>query len=690
MKVFKAEHIRNVGIAGHSGSGKTSLAEALLFGMGAINRMGKIEQGSTVSDYNEDEIERQISINTSLLHGEWKQTKINLLDTPGFSDFFGDVVSAMRAADVMMIVVSAASGVEVGTERVRELADKYGLPRFYVINKLDRENLDFDAVYGELKDRFGKKITLMQFPVETGPNFYKIVDVLQNKLLTYEHDGSGKVSESDVPAELAGRVEELHNQLVEAVAESDDELLEKYFDEGDLGLDDLVAGFKKAIMSRQVVPVLCTSATHNVGIRGLLDFIVTYLPAPNELPPIESVDGKSRQRSDSEPLTALVFKTVSEPHVGELSYIRVFSGVLESGEEVLNATQDHVERIGQIFILNGKQKEGVDRLMAGDIGALVKLKSTHTGDTLCDRKEPFKLPEIEFPEPLISIAVVPKSKGDEDKIGTGLQTLHEEDPTFIVRYDPELKQTIVSGQGEMHLDIIIKRLKQKFGVDVDITDPRIPYRETIKGKAEAQGKYKKQTGGRGQYGDAHLRLEPLPRGQGFEFVDAIVGGVIPGKFIPAVEKGVVETMKEGVLAGYPVVDVRVTCYDGSHHPVDSSEVAFKIAASMAFKKAFMEAKPILLEPIYEIEVKVPEEYMGDVMGDISSRRGKIMGMESDGRFQIIKAKVPLAELQKYSTALRSMTQDRGIFRQKFSHYEEVPPDIAEKIIEQAKKEKEES
>ncbi len=690
MKTFKAEHIRNVGMAGHSGSGKTSLAEALLYHMGVTTRIGRVDQGNTISDYNADEIERQISINTSLLHGEWQDTKINLLDTPGFSDFFGDVVSAMRAADIMMIVVSAASGIEVGTERVRELADKYEMPRFYVINKLDRENVDFDAIYNDLRDRFGKKITLLQFPVETGPNFHQIVDVLKNKMISYALDGSGKMEEADVPDHLKARVEELHNNLVEAVAESDDELLEKYFEEGDLDIPTLMKGFEKAILNRQVVPVLCASATQNIGIQSLLNFMVNYLPNPTEFPPIESVDGKTRKRSADEPLTSLVFKTVSEPHVGELSYIRVFSGAMESGEEVLNATQGHVERIGQMYILNGKNKDGVDKLFAGDIGALVKLKSTHTGDTLCDKKEPFQLPPIEFPEPVISIAVVPRSKGDEDKIGSGLQSLHEEDPTFIVRYDPELRQTIVSGQGEMHLDIILKRLKEKFGVEVDIEDPRIPYRETIKGKAEAQGKYKKQTGGRGQYGDAHLRLEPLPRGEGFEFVDAIVGGVIPGKFIPAVEKGVVETMKEGVLAGYQVVDVKVTVFDGSFHPVDSSEVAFKIAASMAFKKAFNEAKPVLLEPIYEIEVKVPEEYMGDVMGDISARRGKILGMESDGRFQIIKAHVPLAELLKYSTALRSMTQDRGIFRQKFSHYEEVPPDIAQKIIEAAKKEKEES
>ncbi len=690
MKTFKSEHIRNVGLAGHSGSGKTSLAEALLFNMGVINRIGRVDQGNTVSDYNADEIERQISINTSLLHGVWNDTKINLLDTPGFSDFFGDVVSAMRAADAMMIVVSAASGIEVGTERVRELADKYNMPRFYVINKLDRENVDFDSIYNDLRERFGKKITLLQFPVETGPNFHQIVDVLKNKMISYATDGSGKMEEAEVPEALKARVEELHNNLVEAVAESDDELLEKYFEEGDLDIPTLMQGFEKAILNRQVVPVLCASATQNIGIQSILNFMVNYIPHPDEYPPIESTDGKNRQRSESEPLASLVFKTVSEPHVGELSYIRIFSGVMESGEEVLNATQNHVERIGQMYVLNGKNKESIDKLAAGDIGALVKLKSTHTGDTLCDKKEPFQLPPIEFPEPVISIAVVPRSKGDEDKIGSGLQSLHEEDPTFIVRYDPELRQTIVSGQGEMHLDIILKRLKEKFGVEVDIEDPRIPYRETIKGKAEAQGKYKKQTGGRGQYGDAHLRLEPLARGEGFEFVDAIVGGVIPGKFIPAVEKGVIETMKEGVLAGYQVVDVKVTVFDGSYHPVDSSEVAFKIAASMAFKKAFNEAKPILLEPIYEIEVKVPEEYMGDVMGDISARRGKILGMESDGRFQIIKAHVPLAELLKYSTALRSMTQDRGIFRQKFSHYEEVPPDIAQKIIEQAKKEKEES
>ncbi|RMH98742.1 MAG: elongation factor G [Calditrichaeota bacterium] len=689
MKTFTGEHIRNIGIGGHSGSGKTSLTEAMLFALGEITRIGTVEQGNTVSDYNEDEIERQISINTSLLHGVWKNNKINLVDTPGFSDFFGDVVSGMRAVDTMMIVVSAAAGVEVGTERVRELADKYNLPRFYVINKLDRENISFEEVLEQLRERFGKKLTPVQLPVEVGPNFFNIVDIIRQKAYHYATDRSGKVTEEEIPGNLADRVAELRTELIEAVAESDDELLEKYFEAGELTEEELIAGFKNAIRNRLIVPVVCASATHNVGIRGLLDFIVDYLPAPTEMPPIHSESGDERKPEDSEPLAALVFKTVSEAHMGELSYVRVFSGVMRSGDEAFNPNQERTERIGQMYVLNGKHKEGIEELHAGDIGALVKLKGTHTGDTLCDKSKPFVIPPIEFPEPLIEIAIVPKSKGDEEKISGGLHALHEEDPTFLVRYDPELKQTIVSGQGEMHLNIILKRLQQKYGVDVDVTEPKIPYRETIKGKAEAQGKYKKQTGGRGQYGDAHLRLEPLPRGSGFEFVDAIVGGVIPGKFIPAVEKGARETCQQGVLAGYPVVDVKVTCFFGSYHSVDSSEMAFKIASSMAFKKAFMEAKPVLLEPIYKLEVKVPEEYMGDVMGDINSRRGKILGMDSDGRFQIIKALVPLAELHKYSTALRSMTQGQGIFHREFSHYEEVPPDIAQKIIEQAQKEKEE-
>ncbi len=689
MKIFKSDQIYNIGVGGHSGSGKTSLVEAMLFNMGEINRIGQVEQGNTISDFNEDEIERQVSINTSLMHGEWNNAKINLIDTPGFSDFYGDVVCGMRAADVMMIVVSAASGVEVGTERVRQLADKYNMPRFYVINKLDRENVNFNQVYQELRDRFGKKLAIAEFPVEVGPNFFAVVDIIKQKMYTYAHDQSGDVTVADIPADLQDRVDEIRTELVETVAESDDALLEKYFDAGDLSEEELIAGYKNAVKNRTVVPVLCASAATNVAVKSVLDFITEYLPAAGEMPPIEN-EGKTRAPKDSEPLAALVFKTMAEAHLGELALVKVFSGVLKSGDEAYNFDQNSSERIGQIFLLNGRNKKNVDQLHAGDVGALVKLKYTHTGDTLCSKSDPFKIPPIEFPEPLITIAVEPKTKGDEDKIGAGLNTLHEEDPTFLVKFDTELRQTIVSGQGELHLDIILKRLTQRFGVEVETAEPRIPYRETIKKTAEAQGKFKKQTGGRGQYGDCHLRLEPLPRGTGFEFVDAIVGGVIPGKFIPAVEKGAIETCEKGILAGCKIVDIRVTVFDGSYHSVDSSEMAFKVAASMGFKKAFLEASPVLLEPIYDLEVKVPEAYMGDVMGDISSRRGKISGMDSDGRFQVIKAKVPLAELYKYTTVLRSMTQGQGIFHREFSHYEEVPREVAEKIIAEHRKEKEEA
>ncbi len=691
MKEYTGEHIRNVCTGAHGSAGKTSLVEAMLYTMGQITRMGTVEQGNTVSDYNEDEIERQISISAALLHGEWHGNKINIVDTPGYSDFFGDVVSSMRVVENVLLLISANSGIEVGTEQVWNLAKKYEKPVTFVINKLDRENLNFDNLVQNLVDRFGHTVTLTQFPVETGPNFFKIVDLLKMKLLVYPQDSSGKPSEEDIPGDLQGKAEELRAKIVEAVAESDDELLEKFFEAGELSEEEFQQGFKKAFMNRNLFPVLCTAATRNVGVSALLDFINVYTPAPSEMPPIKSEDGsQERKPSDDEPMVAFVFKTVSEAHVGELSYVRVYSGVLQSGDEVLNTTQNSTERIGQMFVLSGKHKEGIDKLHAGDIGALVKLKSTHTGDTLSAKNAPFKLPPVEFPEPLFSLAIEPKSKGDESKISTGLSTLHEEDPTFLVRYDAELKQTIISGQGELHLDIVVKRLKQKFGVDVNIKDPKIPYRETIKAKGDAKYRHKKQTGGAGQFAEVWLRIEPLPRGSGIEFTNSLVGQNVDRVFVPSVEKGVMAACEEGILAGYRVVDVKADFYDGKQHPVDSKDIAFQIAGKAAFKEAFLNAKPILLEPIMELEIKVPEEYMGDVMGDISSRRGKIMGMESDGHFQIIKAKVPQAELSRYSTALRSMTQGRGIFTQKFSHYEEMPPDLAQKVIEQAKKEKEES
>jgi len=689
LKEYTGEQIRNIGTGAHGGAGKTSLVEAMLFTMGATTRMGAVEQGNTISDYNEDEIERQISISTALLHAEWNKHKINIIDTPGFSDFFGDVISGLRVVENVLLLVSAASGIEVGTEQIWSLAEKYGKPVTFVINKMDRENVNFDKLVDMIRERFGHNIIPAQFPLETGHNFYKVVDLLKMKLYNYPQDKSGKATVEEIPAEVKTKAEEMRTKLLEAVAESSDELLEKFFESGTLSEEDLTNGFKKAVMDRKLFPVLCTSATHNVGVSGLLDFVVDYCPSPVQVETIKSEDGKERKTTDSELLTAFIFKTVSEAHVGELSFVRVFSGVMNSGAEVLNVTQGASERVGQIFELSGKIKKNVDSLHAGDIGALVKLKGTHTGDTLCAKNNSFPLPPLDLPYPLMTLAIQPKSKGDESKISSGFHALHEEDPTFQMKFDPELKQTIITGQGEMHLDIIVKRLKQKFGVEVITKDPKIPYRETIKGKADAKYRHKKQSGGAGQFAEVWMRIEPQPRGEGVEFTNSLVGQNVDRTYVPSVEKGVNSACEEGVLAGYRVVDLKVDFYDGKMHPVDSSDIAFQIAGKAAFKEAVLQAKPVLLEPIYDLEVKVPEDYMGDVMGDISSRRGKISGVDSEGHFQVIKAKVPLAELNRYSNALRSMTQGRGMFQQKFSHYEEVPGDQAVKIIEQAKKEKEE-
>jgi len=693
LKDYKTESIRNICLGAHSGAGKTSLAESLVFGMGVTNRLGTVENGTTVSDYNEDEIERQISISSALLHGEWNNCKINLIDTPGYSDFFGEVVGGLNAADAAMVVVSATGGVEVGTELVWNKAIELNLPRFIVINKLDRENINFDDVLSSLHDTFGRKVQLTQFPINAGPGFNGIIDLIKKKYLKFSTDGSGNYTEEAIPADLEDKTEEMYMQLIESVAESDESLMEKYLEAGELTEEEFRAGLHTAIMADEIYPVFCTAAVPNIGIQRILDVIVNFLPSPAEMPAVKGIDKSDneieRKSNDGDPVSVKIFKTVSEAHVGELSYFKIISGVLKTGLDLTNITQEKSERIGQLFVLNGKNKTNVDVMHAGDVGAVVKLKATHTGDTLCDKLKTIKFPKIAFPEPIIRTAIIPRAKGDEEKISVGLHSLHEEDPTFISKFDPELRQTIISGQGELHLVIILKRLKQKYNVEVDEEEPRIPYREAIKGKAEAQGKYKKQSGGKGQYGDCHLRIEPLPRGKQFEFVDAIVGGVIPGKFIPAVEKGVIERMEKGVIAGYPVIDVKVTCYYGSYHNVDSSEMAFKVAASMGFQKAFNDAKPVLLEPLYDITIRVPEEYMGDVMGDVSGRRGKIMGMDSEGKFQIIRAQIPLAELYKYSTTLRSMTQGRGIHTRSFAKYDEVPSEYAKKIIEQVKKDKEE-
>ena len=691
LKEYQTDMIRNVGLVSHGGVGKTTLAEAILYSAGVTNRFGSIDDGTTVSDYNQDEISRKISISSAFLHCEWKNHKINVIDMPGYSDFNGELKSGLRAVDTAVILLNAVSGVEVGTELAYRIIDEYNLPRIFFVNRVDKEHANFDKAVEMAQNQFGSSVAVLQFPVNQGEDFDSIVDLIKMKMYTFSKDKSGKYTESDIPDNLKDRAEEMHAALMENVAENDEKLLDIFCEVGELTNEQFVSGLKKQIAGGNLFPVLCGAADPNIGVQTLMNFVNDATPSPAERPEVvgtkpETTDEITRAPKSDDPFSALVFKTVSEPHVGELSFFRVFSGKINAGTECLNPNKDSSEKIGQIFLMNGKDRKEVGVLNAGDIGAVVKLKNTHTGDTLCAKNDPIQLKEIDFPAPVIRVAVVPKAKGDEEKISTGLTALHDEDPSFKVEVDSELKQIIVSGQGELHLNIVTKRLKDKFGVEVDFEEPRIPYRETIKGKAEGQYKHKKQSGGRGQYGDVHLRLESLPAGEGFEFVDQIVGGVIPGKYIPAVEKGIREAMIDGVLAGYPVVDLKATLFFGSYHSVDSSDMAFKIAGSMCFKKVFKEAKPIILEPIYDVEIQVPEEYMGDVMGDISGRRGKIQGMESEGSFQVIRAKVPLAELYKYSTSLRSMTQGRGIHRRKFSHYEEVPKDVADKIIAEAAEE----
>lgn len=693
MKEYTVDKIRNVGLVSHGGVGKTSLAEAMLFLGGETNRLGTVEDGTTISDYSSDEIDRKISISTSLLNLNWKNYKINMLDNPGYSDFVGEVIGALQVCDAAVVLLNGIAGIEVGTENVMRLAEENNIPRLFFVNRLDKEHADFNKVFEMTKKRFGNAVVALQFPVNEGERFDSIIDIVKMKMLKFEKNKSGKFTEEPIPANLVDRAAELRNSLMETISENDEELLNIFCDVGELTDEQLKTGLRNEIIKGNTFPVVCGAATMNIGVHQLLDLIVTACPSPADRPRTEGVkpgtaEKMTREISAEAPLSALVFKTVSEPHVGELSFFKVFSGTIRTGSDVLNSTKGVTEKIGQIYFMNGKNRKEIGQVVVGDIGAIVKLKETSTGDTLCDKANPILLPEIKFPEPVIRVAVVPKAKGDEEKISSGLHTVQDEDPTFKVVIDPELKQIIIHGQGELHLDIIIKRLKEKYGVEVDIVEPKIPYRETIKGKAEAAHKYKKQSGGRGQYGDVSMRIEPLPRGEGYEFVDAIVGGVIPGKYIPAVEKGVKEATIGGVVAGYPVVDVKVTLYYGSYHTVDSSDMAFKIAGSMCFKKIFKEAKPILLEPIYDVEIQIPDEYMGDVMGDISSRRGKIQGMDSQTPFQIIKAKVPLAELYKYSTILRSLTQGRGAHRLKFSHYEEVPREVADKIIAQYQGEEE--
>ncbi len=656
--------------------------------MGVVNRLGRIDDGTTTSDYDSAEIERQISLKVSLLNGQWQDHHLNIIDTPGYADFISEAKAALRVSDAMVTVVDSVTGIEIGTERTWNFAADYNLSRVLFINKMDRADADADQVLEMLQERFGRQVVPLQMAVNPGEGFNQIVDLVAMKAYAYQ---DGKATEGDIPDEVQSRAEDLREQLVEAIAETAEELMEKYFSEGELTTDDMVAGLRQAILRREIFPVFFGDAYNNVGIDRLLDALVQYGPSPTEAAGLRFQDGEKQEveleGTAAEPLAALVFKTLAEQHVGELSLLRLFSGAIKPGDEVVNSSKRATERIGQIYQLNGNKRTEVASAEAGDIVALVKLKNTHTTDTLCAKGASLQLPGIAFPEPLIRVAIHAKEQGGEDRVSTGIAQLHEEDPSFIMRYDGEVRQTILLTQGELHLEIIVSRLKERFGVEIAMEVPRIPYRETIRGNADAQYRHKKQSGGRGQFGEVFIRIAPKGRGEGFEFLNEVVGGNIPSNFIPAVEKGVVETLSEGPVAGYQVIDVAVTVYDGKHHAVDSDEVSFKLASSHAFKDAFLKAKPILLEPIYQLEITVPEEFMGDVMGDLSSRRGRISGMDADGHFQVIHAEAPLAEIDRYATLLRSITQGKGFHAQRFDRYEEVPGDIMAKVVENSQKNK---
>ncbi len=690
MKKFSTPNIRNVVLVGHGGTGKTSLNEAMLFTLGAITRLGKIEDGSTVSDYDPDEIKRKISINVSLSYGEYKNCKINMIDTPGYADFIGEVISSLRVAENALLVIDAVSGVEVQAEKAWGYASDYGLSPLVFVNKMDKENADFFEALTGAVESFGNSVIPVQLPVGKESTFQGVIDLIKMKACFTK---GGKVIEEDIPADLLAQAEEYREKLIEKIAESDDRLLEKYLEGEELKPEELISGLRVGIKSKNLVPVLCGSATKNAGIQSLMEVIVDYLPSPADEKEIKGISSQTNEEitrtpDENDTFSAFVFKTMTDPYVGRLNYVRVYSGNLKADSVVYNAVKRKKEKIGHIFYLRGKIQEETKEVPAGDIAVIPKLAETETNDALCDEAKPIVFESVKFPEPLISVAVEPKTKGDEEKISTSLAKLAEEDVTLKVYRNPETKQTVVSGIGDVHLEVLMDRLKRKFGVETQLSAPKIPFRETIRRSAKAQGKYKKQTGGRGQYGDCWLEIEPMEKGKGFEFVDKIFGGAIPKGFIPAVEKGVREAIEAGVVAGYPVVDVRVKVYDGSYHPVDSSEMAFKIAGSMAFKSAMAQADPIILEPIMNVEVVVPEMYMGDVIGDLSGKRGKILGMEARGKNQVVKALAPLAEMSRYATELRSITHGRGSYSLEFTSYEEVPADISKKIIEESKKEKE--
>jgi elongation factor G len=687
VKIYEGTDVRNVALIGHGHSGKTSLAAGILFTTGSTNRLTRVDEGTTITDFDDDEIQRKLTISTALAFAEWAKKKINLIDTPGFNIFINDTRGAMRAADAALVLVDGVAGVEVQTEKVWSFADEFELPRAIHINKLDRERSDFERTLGSVQEKFGRLAVPIQLPIGSEKEFKGVVDLVRMKAYTYATDGDGKGKESDIPANLADAAQKAHEALIEMVAEGNDALLEEFFEKGTLPAEHIQAGLQQAIRERRIYPVLCGSGLHNIATDQLLTFIVENFPAPTQHEPIAGVvNGQEVKRAlkDSEPVSAYVFKTVADPFAGRLTYFKVISGIVKNDASLINARTGGTERLAHIGVLSGKTIQPVNEIHAGDIGAVAKLKESLTGDTLDDKTSPISYPPVQSPEPSIAFAILAKSRQDEDRLSNGIQRILEEDQSLRFYRDPQTKEFLLAGSGQQHVEVIVSRLKKRYGVDVELKAPKIPYRETVRGRADVQGRHKKQTGGHGQFGDCWIRIEPLPRGGKFEFANEVFGGAIPRNFIPAVEKGIVEAAANGFLAGFPVVDFKVTVYDGSYHDVDSSEMAFKLAARKAFKAAMLEAKPAILEPVMNVEIQAPVEYAGDLMGDLNGRRGRIQGMDTKGTTQIIRAQAPMSEMLNYQNDLISMTQGRASFHMEFDHYDYVPALQADKIIAAAK------
>ncbi|HSB06185.1 MAG TPA: elongation factor G [Thermodesulfobacteriota bacterium] len=695
MKRVDPSHIRNIGTFGHGGEGKTSLVEAILFDAGINSRLGRVDDGSSVMDYEPEEINRKISISSSLAHFEWDKHEFHVIDTPGYANFIADAKACARVVDGAIIVVGANSGVKVQTETVWEYANEFGIPRILYVGKMDMERADFLKVVEEVKKGFPSQPAVpVQFPIGKEGNFRGVVDLIHQKAYIYREDGSGQFEKKEIPAEIKKEVDQLREKMVETVIEMDDQLMEKYLESGEVSTEEIIQCLRKGTVEKKIVPAVCGSSTRNIGVHPFLDLMILCFPSPLEKGAVQGKNPKTGEIETSEPredapFSAFVFKTIADPFAGKLSFFRVYSGSVSADSTVYNSKKEVKERIGQIFLMEGKKQKPVGFAGVGDIVAVAKLKETTTGDTFCDEKMATVFEETRLPLPVISYALTPKSKGDEDKIASSLARIHEEDSTMMLGRDEQTGEILLSGVGQTHVEVIVEKLKRKFGVEVNLSTPKVPYKETIRGsKTGVIYRHKKQTGGRGQFAEVHFDISSLPRGTGYEFENALTGMNVPRNFVPAVEKGVIEAMQSGVLGGFPVVDVKVRFYDGKSHEVDSSEMAFKLAAIMAFKKGVQDANPVLLEPIMKVEVTVPEENIGDIIGDLNSRRGRVLGVESRGNYQVVEANVPMSEMLKYLPDLNSKTGGRGTFTMEFSHYEEVPSQLAEKIVALAKKDKE--